>query len=116
MNGGVETAPPRARQRPAGQRTLIVIGTVLLGVAVLMLGFELLLAWQTGSYRLLATGELWFRLDAGSLNLIQAVVQRYIHPVLWDPLLVSLLQWPAWPWLGGLGAALLALAVWRGRA
>ena len=40
-------------------------------------------------------GELWFRLHPGSLNLLQAVVERYIWPPLWDPAISSVLLSPA---------------------
>lgn len=40
-------------------------------------------------------GELWFSISPPSLNLTQAVIERYLHPFLWDPLLVSILQAPA---------------------
>ena len=66
---------------------------------------------ETGGYRMIEAGALWFRLDVESLNLAQAIVQRYIHPYLWDPLIAGMLQWPAWSLLGGPGVALvLALA------
>ena len=35
-------------------------------------------------------------MSAASLNLVQAVVQRYLLPALWDPVLVTLLLLPAW--------------------
>ncbi len=41
-------------------------------------------------------GQLWFEIDNGSLNLVQAVIQRYIFPELWDPVIVSMLLLPAW--------------------
>jgi hypothetical protein len=40
-------------------------------------------------------GELWFRLHPGSLNLSQAVIERYICPPLWDPAISSVLLSPA---------------------
>ena len=52
------------------------------------------------------SGEFWFTLHVGSLNLAQAVIQRYIHPALWDPVIDGLLQWPAWSLLGAPGVVL----------
>ncbi len=40
-------------------------------------------------------GELWSRIDANSLGLVQVVLERYIWPPLWDPVLFSLLLLPA---------------------
>ena len=39
-------------------------------------------------------GALWFQFHAYSLNLTQAIIQRYIWPYLWDPVLQSLLVMP----------------------
>jgi hypothetical protein len=39
--------------------------------------------------------------------LIQAVVQRYLHPFLWDPIITIVLQWPAWSLLGAPAAILV---------
>lgn len=41
-------------------------------------------------------GATWFELDTASLNLVQAVIQRNIHPLLWDPVLQWVLTLPAW--------------------
>ena len=46
------------------------------------------LAQAAGAPRL---GEVWFALDPFSLNLVQAVIQRYVHPAIWDNVAVPLL-------------------------
>jgi hypothetical protein len=51
---------------------------------------------ETGGYAAIVVGELWFDLHVGSLNLAQAVVQRYLHPALWDTVVLWLLQLPVW--------------------
>ena len=75
------------------------------------LGYEIWLSVQAGAYRMVAAGELWYRLDPGSLNLSQAVIQRYVHPSVWEPGIVTLLRWPAWALLGAPGVVLV-LACW----
>ena len=40
-------------------------------------------------------GELWFSLSPPSLNLTQAVIERYTLPFLWDPVLLWVLKAPA---------------------
>lgn len=40
-------------------------------------------------------GTLWNSGSPGSLNLTQAVVQRYIHPALWTDVLIPVLLMPA---------------------
>jgi hypothetical protein len=84
-----------------------VVGCVLVCLALAALGYEVLLAATSGSWRMIAAGELWYALDRGSLNLAQAITQRYLHPALWDPLVQSLLTWPAWSLLGAPGVALV---------
>ena len=86
-----------------------VAGWLLAGLALLALGAELVASLEAGSYRGLALGELRYALDVASLNLVQAVVQRHLWPALWDPVLVSVLQWPAWISFGLVAGALLLL-------
>jgi hypothetical protein len=40
-------------------------------------------------------GTLWNSGSPGSLNLTQAVVQRYIHPAVWTEVLIPVLLMPA---------------------
>ena len=40
-------------------------------------------------------GNLWNNHAPGSLNLAQAVIQRYIHPALWTDVLIPVLLMPA---------------------
>lgn len=54
-------------------------------------------------------GEVWYMLDVASLNLTQAVIQRNVHPLLWDPVLQWILTLPAWLVAGILGLLLLYL-------
>ena len=46
-------------------------------------------------FELRPAGEMWFLIDKDSLGLVQVVVERYIWPPLWDPVLFSLLQLPS---------------------
>jgi hypothetical protein len=62
--------------------------------AVATAGWAMALAGPAGILQR-PLGELWFKLDVGSLNLVQAVVERYIWPPLWDPVIASVLQIPA---------------------
>lgn len=91
------------------ERWLAIFSLILLALALMTFVYELLVALNSGSYRVIASGELWFRLHPTSLNLAQAVTQRYVHPGLWDPVIVGMLQWPAWSILGAPGAVLVLL-------
>jgi hypothetical protein len=108
-NGQYE--PERRELLKNGQnrrRWPFILGLVLLALALLALLYEIVAA-TSGGYRPIAAGELWFTLHPYSLNLSQAVTQRYLLPSLWDPFIISMLQWPAWSLFGAPGAVLAFL-------
>jgi hypothetical protein len=71
-----------------------VIGWIVLLAGGAVLVRDLLVWIDTKHWAPIALGQLWYQLNRSSLNLIQAVTQRYIHPFLWDPIIVSiLLSW-----------------------
>ena len=91
----------------------MIVGRVI-GWIVLLAGAAVLvrdgLVWiDTKHWAPIALGQLWYQLNRSSLNLFQAVVQRYIHPFLWDPIIVSLLLSWAFAVLMILGVLLLIL-------
>jgi hypothetical protein len=92
---------------------------VRLAGLLLLLGAVLAAAWQfqiwaqSGRFLPLALGQAWFNLDPESLNLVQAVVERHIWPPLWDPVILTVLRWPAWAVLGLPALILLILPVGR---
>jgi hypothetical protein len=102
---------------------LRVTGGILLLAGIAALGFDLWQyvqfasqnAGQGQSFHLAAAGELWYRLSPGTLNLTQAVTQRYILPELWDFVLLTVLLWPAFIVLAVPGLVLLALGSLRRR-
>ena len=71
------------------------LGWLLLFASIAVLVDDSITALQTGSFRLVAAGELWYRLDTGSLNLLQSVIQRYISVWVWDTIFVPILLAPA---------------------
>jgi hypothetical protein len=60
-------------------------------------------------------GAVLFRLDPGLLNLVQAVVQRYLLPMLWDDVLLPVLEAPAFVAPAVLGSALSFFGWMRAR-
>ncbi len=73
-----------------------ILGWLLLVLTCLAGGAEIVASLESGAWQPLALGQVWYDLDRGSLNLMQAVVQRHLHPTIWDPGIIELLQWPAW--------------------
>jgi hypothetical protein len=86
----------------------------LTGLAVLVRDVVVLI--ETGRWAPILLGQLWFDIDRSSLNLVQAVVQRYIHPFLWEPIIVTILLCWAFAVLMVLGLAILALSSIGARA
>ncbi len=96
------------------------IGWVLILIAVLVLISAIVILLGGTPIFQETGGEYWFKADSESLNLAQAVIQRYLHPAIWDPFLVNILLWPVAGGLGLVGAAfaipgVLMLAVFRRR-
>ncbi len=54
-------------------------------------------------------GQHWFNLHAPSLNLSQAIIERYVAPWLWDPVILSVLEAPTWLVFSILGLIFLYL-------
>jgi hypothetical protein len=76
-----------------------VIGRILawlftaLGLGVF--AYDVWVFLNSGAVRLTALGQLWYWIHPSSLNLSQAVVERYLHPFLWDPIIIHVLLAPA---------------------
>jgi hypothetical protein len=86
-----------------------VIGWIVFLAGAAVLVRDLLVWIDTRHWAPIALGQLWYDLNRSSLNLIQAVVQRYIHPFLWDPIIVSILLCWAFVVLMVLGVLMLVL-------
>ncbi len=89
------------------------LGWLLVLAALAVAGWELLAPDPAVGIHLRPAGELWFRLHTGSLNLVQAVIERYIWPPLWDPGVVSILQLPALLVFAVPGIAISIVCHWR---
>ncbi len=92
-----------------------LIGWVFFLVGLAVLVRDVLVWIDTKNWAPIALGQLWFDLDRSSLNLVQAVVQRYIHPFLWDPIIVTILLCWAFAVLMVPGLVILAISGRRGR-
>ncbi len=86
-----------------------LLGYLLILAAVVTLVWDAVILLISGQWSFLTLGELWYRLDPGSLNTLQAGIQRNLHPWLWDFGLQPLITWPAVAVLGVLGALLAAV-------
>lgn len=92
-----------------------IIGWVFVLLALGAVAYEIIEAVDAGKWRMIALGEIWFKLDASSLNGAQAVIQRYVAPWLWEPVITTILRWSAWFTFGAPGLVLLVLFRKRSR-
>ncbi len=92
----------------------IIIWGILV-VALILLGRDVVLWLDKGRFTATPLGQVWYSLDPGSLNLLQAVIERYVHPYLWDPIIFTVLAWPAFAVIGVPALALALIAEWRAR-
>ena len=87
-----------------------VIGWIVFLAGAAVLVRDLLVWIDTKHWAPIALGQLWYDLNRSSLNLVQAVVQRYISPFLWDPIIVSFLLCWAFAVLVVLGLLMLVFS------
>lgn len=83
------------------------LGWTLLALGVGAVVYDGLSWWSEGAFRLLVLGDLWSRIDLGSLN----ALQQDVSGAVWSRLLLPILRVPALPtfviagvvclWLGG---------------
>jgi hypothetical protein len=85
-------------------RVLRLLSGILLLISLIALAHDATrmpagqgLAWTS-------LGEHWTKLAPASFNAAQSVVQRYTHPLVWDPTIRTFLRLPTWPVIGTLGA------------
>ena len=98
-----------------------VIGWLFLAAAIATLGWDAADAlggggWDWDGSKL---GSRWFQIHSTSLPLSQVVIQRFIPavgPWLWDPMIQTVLLWPAWAVFGAPGIVLSFFSRRRRRA
>ena len=88
-----------------------LVGLVFLLIALAVFSHEAYSAVGAGSYRLISSGELWFRFDGNSLVGFQALIEKGIAPWLWSDIVLPVLRGPAW----AIPLVPAALLLWLGR-
>ena len=72
-----------------------VLSILFLALGLIVVAVDLYSSLSVdGTPRLAALGEWWARIDRDSLLILQPAVERHISPVLWDPGIQTLLEWP----------------------
>ncbi len=85
------------------------LGLLLFAASFIMLVADGVTSLAADKLQVTSLGQTWFTVNGGSLNLAQAVVQRYVHPYLWDPVIVTVLLWPTFA-VGAVIGLLLMIA------
>jgi hypothetical protein len=88
------------------------VGGVLVLLGLYALGADVFRSAANGAVNLKPLGQVWYETHPASLNLAQALVQRYLFPELWDRVIFPVLDWPAWVLPLAFGG-LLAFLTWR---
>ena len=71
------------------------IGWILLALGVAVLCYDLVKWLLTGSFALIDAGSFWFAVHETSLKLAEPAIARYLHPILWHPIISTILLAPA---------------------
>lgn len=76
-----------------------LIGSTFLALMLIFVVMDGAKILSSNTFVLTPVGQVWFDIDQAlgtlSLNTFQAIVQRYVHPILWDPVITSFLGLPA---------------------
>ena len=89
---------------------LRLAGWLLILAALAVLLLHDVWGWhQTGTWRMIPAGTLWFDLHRASLLLAQPAIERHVAVWLWNPVILTILQWPAAAVLGVPGVVLLMI-------
>lgn len=76
------------------------LGFLVFLIAFVVLTLEVIL-WLTLFDLTRPLGEIWFSVSPAGINEAQALIQRYISPLLWEKIIAPLLIKPAWQSLSG---------------
>ena len=89
-------------------RLRFLLGLILVAGAFAAAAGEIAARQMTGGHAFIMSAyDLWYTLRPGSLVVAEVEVERLLHPLVWDPLITTLLAFPAWLLLGLPGLALL---------
>lgn len=71
------------------------LSLIFLVIAVIAGVVDAIQSVAGGSLELTLLGVGWYGLSPDTLNLSQAIIQRHLHPFLWDPVMQWVLLQPA---------------------
>ena len=89
----------------------LISGLGLLAAAFVAAAAEMAAQAQLGSYGVISAYSTLYTLLPGKFIVTQILVEKHLHPLVWDPIIRSILVLPGWLILGVPGAIL----AWRNR-
>lgn len=92
------------------------IGWLLILAALAAAGRDVFAWLDTGTWNSVPFGQVWFDLHKDSLLLIQPALERHVSRFLWDPVMTTILEAPAWLVFAVPGVLLLTLGSLRRRS
>ena len=92
---------------------MIWLGRILGIIGIVLLGMDAVKWAGDGGMRFTEIGEWWFWLHPDSLQLAQPAIERHVAVWLWDPVLLTVLLWPAAVVFLVLGGVFIAIGRWR---
>ena len=85
-----------------------LLGVVFVLAAFLAAAYETVAQFQVGvGGMVLSAYDLCYTYWPGKLVVAQVLVERHLHPLVWDPVITAILHLPAWLILGAPGMTLL---------
>lgn len=85
------------------------IGLCLLAAAFVTLIVDATRSATSGTLYVTSIGESFMAVLPSHFGLAQAFIERHIHPLVWDPIMVDLLRLPVWLAFGIAGALAIRL-------
>ncbi|MBN7761536.1 MULTISPECIES: hypothetical protein [Nitratireductor] len=73
-----------------------ILALFALAVAVVMAVIDATRSIAASALIVTPLGESWYSVSPDTLNLSQALIQRYTFPVIWDPAIIYILTLPGW--------------------
>ena len=84
--------------------------SILAGVVALVA--DVTRAYESGGKLAFSSlGKDWYAISPATLNMLQAGIERHVHPALWDPVMLNVLKAPAFGVLAGLGVVLYIIGL-----
>jgi hypothetical protein len=91
------------------RRIARILGALLLAAAMILLVIDGTRMLASNALVITSLGGNWDEFLPGTMETAQAFIESTLHPLLWAPIITTLLSWPGWAVLGGLGIILALL-------